>query len=291
MQLGMFRKASQIFTGGIWGGKVIALERLARELHIDPADGIFGSMRRFLEAVPNLAQLSSIMERHQQEMFGLEEVEVLAPILDPSKVIGIGLNYRDHAVESQMAIPEEPIFFTKFASSIIGNGQPIILPRLSKEVDYEAELAVVIGRGGKDIPEEEALQHVAGYTVFNDVSARDLQFRGGQWVKGKALDTFAPIGPFLVTADAISDPQQLGIKLWLNGKLMQNSNTNQLIFSISQLISFLSQLFTLEAGDIIATGTPPGVGFARKPPVFLKPGDEVRIEIEQIGTLVNPVIS
>lgn len=290
MKLGMFRKGSKPFVGVIVKERVIALHQLAASLNINPEAEIFGSMRSFLQAVPDLTVLANLAPDNYEKGEDLREVEVLAPILDPQKVIGIGLNYRDHAIESQMAIPEEPVFFTKFASSIIGNGQSIILPEVSSEVDYEAELAVIIGRRGKNIPEKEALQHVAGYTVINDVSARDLQFRGGQWIKGKALDTFAPIGPFLITADAVPDPHRLGVKLWLNEKLMQNSNTNQLIFSIPQIICFLSKLFTLEAGDIIATGTPPGVGFARKPPVFLKPGDKVQIEIEQIGTLVNSVV-
>ncbi|NLY88601.1 MAG: fumarylacetoacetate hydrolase family protein [Firmicutes bacterium] len=221
--------------------------------------------------------------------YPLQELQVLAPVLNPAKIICIGLNYLDHALESGAAVPEEPVIFTKFATAIVGPGAPIVLPPITKEVDYEAELAVIIGKKGKNVPEEEAMQYVAGYTVFNDVSARDLQFRDGQWTKGKTLDTFAPMGPYLVTADEVGDPHRLAIKLWLNDRLMQDSSTEKLIFKIPVLISFLSQLFTLEPGDIIATGTPPGVGFARKPPVFLKPGDTVRITIEKVGTLVNPV--
>ncbi|HYH04488.1 MAG TPA: fumarylacetoacetate hydrolase family protein, partial [Bacillota bacterium] len=179
--------------------------------------------------------------------------------------------------------------FNKFATSVTGPGQPIVLPEISTQVDYEAELAVVIGKTGKAVSEDQAMELVAGYTVFNDVSARDLQFRDGQWVKGKALDTFAPTGPYLITADQIANPHQLAIRLWLNGQLMQSGNTGQLIFKIPALISYLSQFFTLEPGDIIATGTPPGVGFARKPPVFLKAGDEVVIEIDKVGRLCNPV--
>jgi 2-keto-4-pentenoate hydratase/2-oxohepta-3-ene-1,7-dioic acid hydratase in catechol pathway len=221
--------------------------------------------------------------------YPLQELRVLAPVLNPAKIICIGLNYLDHALESGAPVPEEPVIFTKFATAIIGPEAPIILPPVTKEVDYEAELAVVIGKKGKNVPEKEAMEYVAGYTVFNDVSARDLQFRDGQWTKGKTLDTFAPMGPYLVTADEVGDPHRLAIKLWLNDRLMQDSSTEKLIFKIPVLISFLSQLFTLEPGDIIATGTPPGVGFARKPPVYLKPGDTVRITIEKIGTLVNPV--
>jgi 2-keto-4-pentenoate hydratase/2-oxohepta-3-ene-1,7-dioic acid hydratase in catechol pathway len=222
-----------------------------------------------------------------------DRVQLLAPVLMPEKVICIGLNYADHAAESGQAIPEEPVVFNKFPTTLAGPGQPIRLPSVSCEVDYEAELVVVIGREGKGIPEAEALDYVGGYTCGHDVSARDWQLRkpGGQWLLGKTFDTFAPIGPHLVTTDEIPNPGQLKISLRLNGQTMQDSSTQQLIFSIPTLISYISQVATLKPGDLIFTGTPPGVGAARKPPVFMQPGDKVEVEIEGIGVLENPVIA
>lgn len=214
-----------------------------------------------------------------------------APIVSPGKVICIGLNYRDHAIESGAEIPTEPVCFGKFSQTIVGPDDPIKLPRVSSEVDYEAELVVVIGREGKHISEDDAMSYVAGYMNGHDVSARDWQAGrpGGQWLLGKTPDTFAPTGPWLVTADEVPDPHKLSIALRLNGETMQDSSTAQLIFNINQLIAHLSQLITLQPGDVIFTGTPPGVGAARKPPVFLKPGDVAEVEIEGLGTLSNPV--
>ena len=214
-----------------------------------------------------------------------------APIPRPPKIICVGLNYRDHAAESGLAIPETPTIFAKFPNCVIGPGDPIVLPRNSTRPDYEAELAVVIGKGGRHIPEDAWREHVFGYTILHDVSARDYQLATSQWMIGKTFDTFCPMGPAIVTADEIPDPHNLHISLELNGAVMQDSNTSNLIFKIPQLIAFLSSVFTLETGDVIATGTPAGVGFVRKPPVYLKPGDEVRIKIEGIGELVNPVVA
>jgi 2-keto-4-pentenoate hydratase/2-oxohepta-3-ene-1,7-dioic acid hydratase in catechol pathway len=213
----------------------------------------------------------------------------LAPVPRPGKLICIGLNYRDHAAESNMAIPERPVVFSKFTTAVIAPGEPVILPGTSTQVDYEAELAVVIGRRAKSVKADRAFEYVLGYTVFNDVSARDFQFADGQWQRGKSCDTFAPMGPKIVTTDAVPDPHKLAIKLHLNGQTMQDSNTNQLIFGVPELVAFLSETITLEPGDVIATGTPPGVGFARKPPVFLKAGDVMEVEIEGVGMLNNPV--
>jgi 2-keto-4-pentenoate hydratase/2-oxohepta-3-ene-1,7-dioic acid hydratase in catechol pathway len=209
----------------------------------------------------------------------------------PDKIICVGLNYADHAKETGAKVPSDPILFCKFSSAISGNRQPIVLPRVSQEVDFEAELVAVIGRGGKHIARQAAMDHVAGYCCGNDVSARDWQIRkpGGQWLLGKSFDSFAPIGPAIVTADEIPDPGNLKIQLRLNGQVMQQSSTAQLIFPIDYLISYVSDVCTLEPGDLIFTGTPPGVGFARKPPVFLKPGDAVEVEIERIGVLSNGV--
>ncbi len=214
-----------------------------------------------------------------------------APVPRPGKLICIGLNYRDHAAESNMAIPKEPVVFSKFSTAVIAPGEPVVLPATSTKVDYEAELAVVIGRRAKDISLERALDYVLGYTCFNDVSARDFQFADGQWQRGKSCDTFAPMGPTIVTADEVPDPHKLSIKLVLNGQAMQDSNTDQFIFGIPELIEFLSQTITLEPGDVIATGTPPGVGFARRPPVFLRPNDKMEVVIEKVGTLGNPVVA
>lgn len=218
-----------------------------------------------------------------------EDVEIVAPVPRPGKIICIGLNYRDHAAESGMPIPTSPIIFSKFATCVVGANQPILLPKTSRQVDYEAELAFVIGRAAKNVSKDEAMNYVFGYMNFNDVSARDFQFADGQWQRGKSCDTFAPMGEFIATADEIPDPHNLSIKLRLNGEIMQDSNTNQLIFNIPEIIEFLSGSMTLEAGDVIATGTPPGVGFARKPPVFLQDGDTVAVEIEGLGVLSNPV--
>lgn len=219
--------------------------------------------------------------------------ELLAPIPSPGKVICIGLNYRDHAEETGQPIPTEPICFSKFSSSVVGPNAEIRLPKVAHKVDYEAELVVVIGKRGKNIPVEQALSHVAGYTNGNDVSARDWQIGrpGGQWLLGKTPDTFAPIGPYLVTADEIPTPEQLSIKLRLNGETLQDSSTKSLIFGIEALIAHLSQLITLEPGDLIFTGTPPGVGAARKPPIWLKGGDVAEVEIEGLGVLRNPVVA
>jgi 2-keto-4-pentenoate hydratase/2-oxohepta-3-ene-1,7-dioic acid hydratase in catechol pathway len=213
------------------------------------------------------------------------------PVPRPGKLICVGLNYKDHAAESNMAVPKSPVTFSKYVTSVVGPGTPIRLPAVSAQVDYEAELAVVIGRRAKHVSVEAAWDHVLGYTNLNDVSARDLQFADGQWQRGKSCDTFAPMGPAIVTRDAAGDPHKLRIQLRLNGSTLQDSSTEQLIFGIDHVVSFLSQTVTLEPGDVIATGTPPGVGFARKPPVFLKPGDVVEVEVEGLGVLVNPVIA
>jgi 2-keto-4-pentenoate hydratase/2-oxohepta-3-ene-1,7-dioic acid hydratase in catechol pathway len=220
-------------------------------------------------------------------------VRLLAPVPDPRKIICIGLNYRDHAAESGVPVPSEPVLFGKYPTALAGHKDQIVLPLVSHEVDYEAELVVVIGRGGRHIPRDRAFEHVGGYTVGHDVSARDWQLDkpGKQWMAGKTFDTFAPVGPALVTPDEVPDPHNLGIRLRLNGETMQNSSTSQLIFRVDELIAYLSQIFTLESGDLIFTGTPPGVGMARKPPVWLKPGDQVDVEIERLGTLSNSVVA
>ena len=210
------------------------------------------------------------------------------PLPRPGKVICVGLNYRDHAEEASMALPERPLLFAKWPSSLIGPGQPIVLPSFTREVDYEAELAVVIGRRARDLSESEALSVVAGYTCLNDVSARDLQMADQQWTRGKSLDTFGPIGPRVVASDGI-DPDRLRIRCLLNGDVVQDSSTSNMVFGVREILAYASRATTLEPGDVVATGTPAGVGFIQRPPRFLQPGDEVSIEIEGVGVLSNPV--
>jgi len=219
----------------------------------------------------------------------MDDVLLGPPIPDPDKIICLGLNYKRHAEEAQLKIPEVPMLFAKYRNTLNGPTSPIILPSTSNEVDYEAELAVVIGKRGKDIPATEALEYVAGYMAFHDVSARDIQMRTSQWLSGKTPDTFAPCGPALIVNE-ISDPQNLNISTRLNGETVQKSNTKDMIFPVAEAIAYISSLMTLEPGDIIATGTPEGVGFKRTPPIFLKDGDEVEVEVEKIGTLRNPVV-
>jgi 2-keto-4-pentenoate hydratase/2-oxohepta-3-ene-1,7-dioic acid hydratase in catechol pathway len=218
-----------------------------------------------------------------------KDVVLHAPVPRPGKILCIGLNYKDHAEEQGAKLPERPLVFSKFATCVLAPGGTIVIPPGSKQTDYEAELAVVIGLRTRRVSREDAMQHVLGYTNFHDVSARDFQFADGQWQRGKACDTFAPFGEFIATTDQIPDPHHLGIRLRLNGKTMQDSNTNQLVFRVPELIEFLSAHFTLEPGDVIATGTPPGVGFARKPPVYMQPGDTVEVEIDGLGVLTNRV--
>jgi 2,4-diketo-3-deoxy-L-fuconate hydrolase len=214
------------------------------------------------------------------------------PIARPSKIICAGINYHEHAGETGQDVPGQPILFAKWPSSLIGHGDPIILPPFSSQVDYEAELAVVIGHRVRNVSAENALEAVSGVICLNDISARDLQFAdGGQWTVGKSLDTFCPVGPELVPLDQIRDPQQLRIRCIVNGEVLQDSTTALMIFSIAELISFASRGIELMPGDLIATGTPSGVGFTRTPPRFLQPGDTVSVELEGVGTLTNPVLA
>ena len=220
-----------------------------------------------------------------------EECCITAPIPRPGKVICIGLNYRDHAEESGMDVPTSPVCFSKFPNSVIGPGVEVIIPPGSVESDYEAEFGIVIGKKATRVSEADAMEHVLGYVCINDVSARDFQFADGQWQRGKSPDTYCPMGEAVVTRDEIADPHNLRIQLRLNGDTMQDSSTNQLVFGVEALVSFLSQWTTLEPGDVIPTGTPPGVGFARKPPVYIQPGDVMEVEIEGLGILKNPVVA
>ncbi|MDP2647543.1 MAG: fumarylacetoacetate hydrolase family protein [Desulfobacterales bacterium] len=218
----------------------------------------------------------------------LDGVTLAAPVTRPSKIIAVGLNYKDHVVENKVETPETPLLFAKFPTSVTGPGSPVQWSAsVTRKVDYEAELAVVIKKKIYNCPEDKALEAVFGYMCANDVSARDLQFGDGQWVRGKSLDTFCPLGPWIVTADEIPDPQQLKITCRLNGRLMQQGHTGSMIFKVSRLISFISRHITLLAGDVILTGTPSGVGAFRKPSIYMQDGDEVTVEIEKIGRLTN----
>ena len=224
-------------------------------------------------------------------MFPLSSVKLLAPIPRPPKIICIGLNYRDHAIESKMEIPKIPVVFSKYPSTVIATGESIVLPKNSTKPDYEAELAVVIGKNGRHVKAADWEEYVFGYTILNDVSARDFQMATSQWMIGKTFDTFAPMGPYLVTSDEIADAHNLNISLNINGETLQNSNTRELIFRIPQLIEYLSSVFTLEPGDVISTGTPSGVGLSFNPPRWLKAGDHVTVKIDGLGELTNPVVA
>jgi len=218
-------------------------------------------------------------------------IKLLAPIANPPKIICLGLNYRDHAAEQSARIPDEPIIFLKPRTTIIGPNENIVKPKFVRELDYEAELAVIVGRKGKNVPVSEARKHIFGYTILNDVSARDIQFKDRQWTRGKSFDTFAPTGPCITTENQMQDTSNLRIRTWVDGELRQNSTTKNMVFNVYEIVHHLSKVMTLEPCDIIATGTPAGVGFAMKPePKFLKPGSTVKIEIEGIGTLENRVV-
>jgi 2-keto-4-pentenoate hydratase/2-oxohepta-3-ene-1,7-dioic acid hydratase in catechol pathway len=217
--------------------------------------------------------------------------QLLAPVPRPGKFLCIGLNYRDHALEQGAEIPKSPLLFSKFSTSVAAPGQAVEIPAGSEKLDYEAELGVVIGRRARGVGADEALEHVLGYCCINDISARDFQFADGQWQRGQSCDTFGPMGPFIATTDELPDPHALRIQLRLNGKTLQDSSTAQLIFDVPTLIAFLSRSITLEPGDVIATGTPPGVGVARKPPDFMQAGDRVEVEIDGLGVLANPIVA
>jgi 2-keto-4-pentenoate hydratase/2-oxohepta-3-ene-1,7-dioic acid hydratase in catechol pathway len=253
--------------------------------------GFSGTNRDLLKASPSaLKDLIASSERAGVRREIPPDIIFGPPIPDPDKILCIGLNYREHARESGLEVPSVPVVFAKFRNSLIGQGAAIELPAVSQQVDYEGELAVVIGCRCKNISATDALSVVAGYSAFNDVSARDLQLQVSQWTTGKAIDTFAPMGPGMIPAHLVPDPQKLELITRLNGQVVQQSSTADMIFSVTEIIAYLSKSITLEPGDIIATGTPSGVGFKREPPLFLKPGDVVEVEISSIGLLSNPVV-
>lgn len=245
----------------------------------------------FIHAGPSaIKQAAQALNDNLLPLLSTTSVQILTPIANPGKVVAIGLNYWDHCREQNLEAPKVPIVFTKFTTSIIGPGDTIAYdPAWTSQVDYEVELGVVIGKKARNVPLETALDYIFGYTVINDVSARDLQFSDKQWVRAKSLDTFCPVGPCITTADEIPDPQALHLKATVNGQVLQDSSTREMIFSVADLIHRLSHSFTLLPGDLIATGTPDGVGVFRKPPIFLLNGDQVIVEVEKIGQLENRV--
>jgi 2-keto-4-pentenoate hydratase/2-oxohepta-3-ene-1,7-dioic acid hydratase in catechol pathway len=271
------------------------LESIKREWGVQGGDGVYSGMSiassldDLIHAGPTaLDELLVIARPDRSPDYALSDIRVEVPLRHPSKVVAIGQNYMDHCRECNAPIPTRPIVFAKFPSSLIGPTDDIQwCSELTQQVDWEAELGVVIGKAARHVPEETALDYVFGYTVINDVSARDLQGGDGQWVRGKSLDTFCPMGPGIVTADEIPDPQDLDVRCWVNGMVMQDSNTLEMIFNVRYLISFLSRAFTLNPGDVISTGTPHGVGVGRDPQIFLQDGDVVEVEVERIGRLRN----
>jgi 2-keto-4-pentenoate hydratase/2-oxohepta-3-ene-1,7-dioic acid hydratase in catechol pathway len=311
MHLVMFRRGrGQPKPGAVWHEAVLDLASLARELAaqrgairrgrggfpkslfelISGGESTVSLAREAWEYGKGLVDQQALDELARRKLaYPVKRVRLLAPILAPGRnVFCLGRNYADHAAERGAAVPEHPVYFTKPGTAVVGPGDEVVHHAATKELDYEVELAVVIGVGGKDIPRAEALGHVFGYTVINDVTARDLQKRHNQWFKGKSLDTFCPMGPVLVTADELPDPQALAISLRVNGQLRQQSHTSKMIFPVAQCIEVLSQSMTLLPGDIIATGTPDGVGAATGN--FLKPGDRIEAEVEGIGVLANKVV-
>lgn len=268
--------------GVVAGDKVVSL-----------AGAGFPHMISLLAAGPDGMQKASQWAARPPEgaSADLAAVKLLAPIPRPPKLVLVGLNYRDHAAEAKMEIQSVPTILSKFPNVVIGPGDPIVLPKVTTKSDYEAEFAFVIGTGGRHIPAERWREHVAGFTIVNDVSARDYQAATSQWQIGKSFDTFAPMGPWLVTADEIPDPHALDIRLSIDGELLQNSNTREMIFKVPELVAYLSSVVTLEPGDVVSTGTPGGVGFVRTPRRYLKPGDEVVIYIQGIGELRNPCVA
>jgi 2-keto-4-pentenoate hydratase/2-oxohepta-3-ene-1,7-dioic acid hydratase in catechol pathway len=237
------------------------------------------------------AGVTSVENLKDYPGYKLSGVRLHAPIENPPRVFAIGLNYKDHAAESKMDLPKFPVVFFKLTPSIVGPGDAVILPKNSTQPDYEAEMAVVIGKGGYRIPASEWRDHVYGYTIVNDVSARDIQLSTSQWTLGKSFPTFCPMGPAIVTADEIADQHVLAISLSIDGEVLQNSNTRELIFDVPQLIEYISSITPLLSGDVISTGTPAGVGLGRNPKRWLKPGETMTVTVEGLGSLVNPVVA
>jgi 2-keto-4-pentenoate hydratase/2-oxohepta-3-ene-1,7-dioic acid hydratase in catechol pathway len=273
-------------------GRIAAGVLLPYASRVLPLEGLgYNSPLEFIAEGPDAwhKAAAALADSGDSHTIALESVTLLCPLPNPGKLLCVGLNYRDHAIESKMEIPSVPTVFAKFPSAIIGPGDTVRVPPITKKPDYEAELAIVIGIGGRNIPAAKWLDHVFGYTILNDVSARDIQLATTQWILGKSLDTFAPIGPWIVTTDELTDPHSLDIKLSIGGEVLQHSNTRELIFKAPELIAHLSSILPLAPGDIISTGTPAGVGLGHTPPRWLRDGETMTIEIAGIGKLENPV--
>jgi acylpyruvate hydrolase len=309
MKLVTYSREGCVALGALSDGRVVDLHRAhrARLLHLRDQDelavadlrvppDLLGLLRGGPKSLAAAREALAFVEGHAANgpascSHPLSDVKLLPPIPRPGKIVCVGLNYHSHLAEIGEALPEYPILFHKNATSIVGDGDAIVLPRVSRQVDYEGELAVVIGRRGKYIPREDALSYVAGYCCANDVSAHDLEFRTSQWASGKMLDTFCPLGPALLTADEARDPASLRLETTHNGKTVQEECLTDMVFPVPFLVSYISSLATLEPGDVILTGTPAGIGCNRNPQVFLQPGDRVSVRIDGIGTLTNPVIA
>ena len=282
MKFVTFQHDRHAHAGVLQGEEVISLKEAGFHTLLDVIQG----------GREALLSIAAVIETNAPGgIFPLSGVKLLAPLPKPPKIICIGLNYRDHAIESKMEIPKTPTVFSKYATAVIGPGENIVLPKNSAKPDYEGEMAVVIGKNGRHVKAADWKEYVFGYTCLNDVSARDFQMATSQWMIGKTFDTFAPMGPYITTADEVADPHNLNISLTINGETLQNSNTRELIFRVPELIEYLSSVFTLEPCDIISTGTPSGVGFSFDPPKWLRAGDEVIVKVEGLGELRNGVVA
>jgi 2-keto-4-pentenoate hydratase/2-oxohepta-3-ene-1,7-dioic acid hydratase in catechol pathway len=279
--------------GVLKNGKIIDLPRLSRLKKASMPKNVAGLISQGSKAELSLTKMMLEAPKNQTGKFvlNMDDVTLKAPVSAPPKILCLGLNYKNHAEEAELPLPDEPIIFMKPQTAIVGPEQPVIKPAFVEKLDYEVELAVVIGRRGRNIPVSGAEDHVFGYTAFNDISARDIQFKDGQWTRGKSFDTFAPMGPCITTAAEIGDPNNLRLSARVNGETRQDSSTNRMVFNVYEIIHHLSRVMTLEPCDIIATGTPAGVAAFMKPePKYLQPSDTVEIEVENIGVLRNPIV-
>ena len=287
-----YRYKQKIHYGIVHQQRLLSLPDLARRMgeNLPPRfEDFIASDNHALDVAKNL-QANAVGSRATDLSVPEGEVSFLAPVLLPPKIVCLGLNYLDHAAETGKPVPKEPIIFMKPRTAIIGPNEKIVKPDFVKELDYEGELAIIIGKKAKNVPASEAEKCVFGYTIFNDISAREIQFGDKQWTRGKSFDTFAPMGPWVVTKDSLPKTENLSIRTWVNGEVRQNSSTKYMAFKVDEIIFHLSRVMTLEPCDVIATGTPAGVGFAMTPPRFLEQGDVVRVEIEGIGVLENEVV-
>lgn len=271
------------------GGRVVDATLVHRFTATPTTRGLLAAgSGNLVEAV---TRARDVLRSRADGSFSREDLRLGPPLPDPDKILCLGFNYAEHAAELSQELPPAPNIFAKFRNCLVGPADPVVLPGVSQEIDYEGELAVVIGTRCRNVTEAEAISYVAGYSAFNDVSARDLQFQTSQFTAGKALDTFAPMGPGIALAGDVGDPQSLRIQTRVNGAMVQDGTTADMVFTVAATISFVSRLMTLEPGDIIATGTPYGVGYKRTPPVYLRPGDTVEVEIERVGTIRNSFVA